>query len=93
MHRLFRLLLLAPLLFATACSTPAPPSAGDAASPPMPGSDRDAHGCIGSAGYAWCAHTQQCERPWELAASAGFEHSAAGFDAYCAVPAAPASDD
>lgn len=92
MHRPRRLLLLAPLLFVAACSPPAPSTPSDAASPPMPGSDRDAHGCIGSAGYAWCAHTQQCERPWELAASAGFENSAAGFDAYCAVPAAPDSD-
>jgi len=92
MHRPRRLLLLPPLLFVAACSPPAPSTPSDAASPPMPGSDRDAHGCIGSAGYAWCAHTQQCERPWELAASAGFESSAAGFDAYCAVPAAPDSD-
>ena len=31
----------------------------------MPGSDRDAHGCIGSAGYTWCAAKQKCLRSWE----------------------------
>jgi hypothetical protein len=32
---------------------------------PMPGSDRDAHGCIPSAGYTWCDASQKCIRPWE----------------------------
>jgi len=32
---------------------------------PMPGSDRDAHGCIGSAGYTWCESAQKCLRMWE----------------------------
>jgi hypothetical protein len=32
---------------------------------PMPGSDRDSHGCIGSAGYSWCESRQKCLRPWE----------------------------
>lgn len=32
---------------------------------PMPGSDRDAHGCIGSAGYTWCDAKQKCLRTWE----------------------------
>jgi predicted lipoprotein with Yx(FWY)xxD motif len=32
---------------------------------PMPGSDRDAHGCIPSAGYVWCDASQKCIRPWE----------------------------
>ena len=31
----------------------------------MVGNDRDAHGCIGSAGYTWCDALQQCIRPWE----------------------------
>jgi hypothetical protein len=31
----------------------------------MPGSDRDAHGCIGSAGYSWCEEKQKCLRIWE----------------------------
>lgn len=33
--------------------------------PPMPGSDRDEHGCIGSAGYSWCAPKEKCLRIWE----------------------------
>ncbi len=32
---------------------------------PPPGSDRDAHGCIPSAGYTWCDASQKCIRPWE----------------------------
>ena len=32
---------------------------------PMPGSDRDAHGCIPSAGYSWCEAKQKCLRVWE----------------------------
>jgi hypothetical protein len=31
----------------------------------VPGSDRDAHGCIPSAGYTWCEEKQECLRPWE----------------------------
>lgn len=31
----------------------------------MPGSDRDSHGCIPSAGYSWCDSSQKCYRPWE----------------------------
>ncbi|MFH1222193.1 MAG: metallophosphoesterase family protein [Candidatus Micrarchaeota archaeon] len=30
-----------------------------------PGSDKDAHGCIPSAGYTWCNATQKCYRSWE----------------------------
>jgi hypothetical protein len=29
------------------------------------GSDRDEHGCIGSAGYIWCEAKQKCLRTWE----------------------------
>ncbi|MBN1263062.1 MAG: hypothetical protein JW991_01770 [Candidatus Pacebacteria bacterium] len=29
------------------------------------GDDRDEHGCIGSAGYAWCEPKQKCLRFWE----------------------------
>ncbi len=32
----------------------------------LPGSDRDSHGCIGSAGYTWSAPMKKCIRPWEL---------------------------
>jgi hypothetical protein len=31
----------------------------------MPGSDRDSHSCIGSAGYTWCEPKQKCLREWE----------------------------
>ncbi len=29
------------------------------------GNDRDAHGCIGSAGYSWCGAKGKCIRVWE----------------------------
>jgi len=32
---------------------------------PLLGGDRDEHGCIGSAGYAWCEAKGECLRPWE----------------------------
>lgn len=31
----------------------------------MVGNDRDAHGCIGSAGYSWCEVKNKCLRVWE----------------------------
>ncbi|HZW18219.1 MAG TPA: hypothetical protein VFF71_05380 [Luteimonas sp.] len=73
------------------CSTgPSAPGAtadeGSAATMPAPGSDRDAHGCIPSAGYAWCAKTAQCERPWELARAQGLNDDAEAFDAFCGNP-------
>lgn len=43
----------------------APSSAAEVQTQPMPGSDRDAHGCIGSAGYQWCAAKNKCLRIWE----------------------------
>lgn len=48
------------------------------------GGDRDAHGCLPAAGYRWCQRSGRCERPWELAAKAGFENSVEGYDSYCA---------
>ncbi|GAB3347550.1 hypothetical protein [Lysobacter tyrosinilyticus] len=64
------------------------PAASDAGKtePAMPGSDRDAHGCIPSAGYSWCARTNQCERPWELAKAKGFENTPQGFEQFCSAP-------
>ncbi len=64
----------------------------DAAPPPRPiGADRDAHGCLPAAGYAWCEREKQCVRPWELAKEAGFENTAEGFAGHCAAaPAQPA---
>ena len=36
---------------------------GDA---PIVGGDRDAHGCIGSAGYTYSAVRTECVRLWEV---------------------------
>jgi putative lipoprotein len=47
------------------------------------GSDRDEYGCIGSAGYTWCAKEGKCVRPWELAKEKGFASTAEAFRAYC----------
>ena len=47
------------------------------------GAGRDSHGCIGSAGYFWCAKTDQCERPWVLAKKQGFENTREAFNQYC----------
>lgn len=33
----------------------------------MTGADRDAHGCIGSAGYVWSSLKNECIRSFELA--------------------------
>ena len=62
------------------CTTQAPPPA------PALGSDRDAHGCIATAGYSWCAGTNQCERPSELAQARGFEQTKDGFNTFCRNP-------
>jgi hypothetical protein len=32
---------------------------------PLVGNDRDAYGCIPSAGYSWCEVKQKCLRSWE----------------------------
>lgn len=50
---------------------------------PKVGSDMDANGCKGSAGYSWCAKTERCERPWELAKAKGFDNSEAAFKDFC----------
>ncbi|MFO6423445.1 hypothetical protein [Motilimonas sp. KMU-193] len=47
------------------------------------GGDKDEHGCIGSAGYQWCAKTASCERSWELAEKTGFENTPEAFNEYC----------
>lgn len=54
---------------------------------PLPGSDRDSHGCIPSAGYSWCARTNKCERSWELAKTHGFENTREAFDKFCGTSA------
>lgn len=89
------LLLIPALLVLSACANQHQAAAvADAAatSPATPkvGGDRDAHGCIGSAGYQWCEHSQRCERPWELAQAQDLANTAEAINAYCAKPASPA---
>ncbi|WP_313147116.1 hypothetical protein [Stenotrophomonas sp.] len=70
---------------------PAPTPARDpATAAPVVGGDRDAHGCIGSAGYQWCQRSGRCERPWELAQAQGLANTAEAIDAWCALPPTPA---
>lgn len=40
-------------------------TAADSIAPPKPGGDRDAHGCIPSAGYTWSAVKNKCIRIFE----------------------------
>jgi hypothetical protein len=73
-------------------TAPAPATAAvPAVQTPAPGSDRDPHGCIPSAGYVWCATTNQCERPWELANKHDFDNSEESFNKFCANPSKPAA--
>ena len=51
--------------------------------PKVIGGDRDAHGCLAPAGYAWCAKEQACVRPWELTKTQGFDLAQDGFAKYC----------
>ena len=51
--------------------------------PKLVGAEKDEHGCIGSAGYKWCAKTNQCERPWELAKKEKFDNTAEAFNGFC----------
>lgn len=82
--RLPSVLCVLAVMFLTACTTEETPEESQT-DIVTPGSDRDEHGCIPSAGYAWCPRTDQCERPWELAVAEGFENTAEAFDAYCEV--------
>jgi len=58
-------------------------TASQTKAPAKAGADKDAHGCIGSAGYQWCAKTNTCERPWELAKEKNFEKNAEAFNNFC----------
>ena len=42
-----------------------PPTLAPSPTPHLVGGDKDAHGCIGSAGYSWCEPKQKCLRTWE----------------------------
>lgn len=80
-NRLF-VLLTAALLIGCSNSEPEKTTAAGSDDTAV-GSDRDAHGCIPSAGYRWCAATNQCERPLELAKEKGFEPTPEAFEQYC----------
>ena len=74
---------LAVLLLALALSACRPGNTRTESPAPLVGSDRDAHGCIASAGYLWCAREGACVRPWELAKQRGFPLGAAEFERFC----------
>ena len=50
---------------------------------PLAGGDKDAHGCIGSAGYLWCQKENKCVRPWKLAKDKNFDNTESEFNKYC----------
>lgn len=62
-------------------ATPSAPAAGEAVQ--IVGNDRDEHGCIGSAGYVWCAKENACVRPWELTAAKGLPNLESALAGYC----------
>ncbi len=71
-----RQLLLVAFFLCTVCGCKAQPH-------PMVGEDKDAHGCIASAGYQWCGKEKQCLRSWELSAQKGFNNSQEDFIRHC----------
>jgi hypothetical protein len=71
------------LLAAVACLVPPSHPGAPEDMPALRGGDRDAHGCIPSAGYRWCDTMTSCIRP--------FEHdlqTEAAFSAKCGKPLA-----
>lgn len=58
-------MFLAVGIFATGCSYPWTKAVPVVNPTPIVGNDRDAHGCIPSAGYSWCEVKQKCLRPFE----------------------------
>lgn len=54
-----------------------------ASTPALIGGRRDAHGCLGPAGYTWCARERRCVRPWELAEQRGFPNTPRAFRRWC----------
>lgn len=90
-NEIFVLAVAAVLLLSFGCAQAQPPTP----EPQPPGSDRDAHGCIPSAGYSWCEPLKECIRPWETnctaeaAAEAGTDMMpGAGRDAHGCIPSA-----
>jgi hypothetical protein len=83
--RMSLLLVAVPLLVACAESQTVAPATHAAGSdgPTVTSGDQDAHGCIESAGYSWCAKEKDCVRPWELASSKSLGEGREAFDRYC----------
>ncbi len=75
-NAILALAVVAILILSFGCAQAKPPVPQQNNSTFMPGSDRDAHGCIPSAGYEWCAALSQCIRPWET--NCTFEAAAGG---------------
>jgi hypothetical protein len=53
------------------------------ASMPLVGSDKDAHGCIASAGYIWCTKENSCVKPWEYAEGVSIPKTIETVHSYC----------
>ena len=49
----------------------------------MIGDDKDAHGCIPSAGYQWCGKENKCVRSWELFEEKSLNKTQEAFSEYC----------
>lgn len=62
---LFTLLTIGVIVVGIAITYSVLRGSADHASTNVVGGDKDAHGCIGSAGYTWCEPKQKCLRPWE----------------------------
>lgn len=58
-------------------------SAASNASMPITGADKDAKGCIASAGFIWCNKENQCVQPWEYAASVAIPNTEDSVGSYC----------
>jgi len=62
---------------ASTTGTISPENTASSTETPLLGSDRDEHGCIGTAGYAWCGVKEKCirffEEPCEILAASTSE--------------------
>jgi len=82
------------MLGAQANASPMPGSdsaLGRNSPPTLVGGDRDAHGCIPSAGYTWCDATQKCYRPFEEKCPTVQTPSTTGNSTASPMPASPPS--
>jgi hypothetical protein len=65
MKKLFPLIVVFSLLISLPALAVIDNASTSSTTVPLVGGDRDAHGCIGSAGYSWCAAKNKCLRVWE----------------------------